>query len=183
MIAWVDVETTGLDPRTDHLLEVALVVTDDNLEEIEHVNVICQPVGGWNVQDFDPVIQEMHSLNGLFSDVRVHGMRRYEAEQELMTFMSKYNELSFVPIAGSTIGFDRSVLREHMPAFERSFSYRSIDVSSLTELARRWAPEVYESRPQGNKAHRALPDVRESIAILKHYRSVGFVGSVRAQNG
>ncbi len=190
MIVWTDVETTGLFERDGHLLEVALVVTDDELVEQGHFSVVVQPVGtkiDAMVANMDLVVREMHTANGLIADLRAGGgMRRYEAENHFIKWVKGPNTsseqetaslgaLAKTPLAGSTIGFDRRWLREHMPKLEALFSYRSIDVSSITELAKRWAPAIYEGRPKAGKAHRALADVRESIAYLKYYSNVGFI--------
>lgn len=221
MIVFMDTETTGLDERTGHLLEVAAVVTDDRLEEVASFSVAVKPVGiGVDQMNMDSIVREMHTKNGLLNDVRAQGSRRHEAALQLVEFFRRAfvgvpdvstgmclcgqgetwhaglggegacvqnaldggfravtaPALSRTPIAGSTIGFDRRWLRAHMPVVEELFSYRSIDVSSLTELSQRWAPAIYEGRPKADKAHRALADARESIAYLKYFRACGFVG-------
>jgi oligoribonuclease len=237
MIVWGDIESTGLNPKKDHLLEVALVVTDDDLREIASASTIMQPVGiKIDSVEMDPVVREMHTKNGLLDEIRAmeegktRSVRRYEAEKMLLDFLrgafaavppvesekcahcgqgKKKHEQQFVfenipgamnckadgyhgscfhpklvpavsqtPLAGSTIGFDRSFLAEHMPELLNKVSYRSIDVSSLTELSQRWAPEVYKSRPKEGEesAHRALPDVRVSIEYLRYFRGRGFIG-------
>lgn len=184
MIVWVDVESTGLDPKRDHLLEVALVVTDDALNEVAYTGVVMQPVGvDIDSIKMDAVVEKMHTENGLFEEVRLTRGRRHIAEERLRDWLSAVvrdmfssdEKLDRVPLAGSTVGFDRAFLREHMPALESMFSYRSIDVSSITELAKRWAPAIYEKRPKAGKAHRALADVRESIEYLRFYRREKFI--------
>lgn len=239
MILWTDIESTGFDERECHLLEVALVVTDDDLREQAATSVVLLPVGisvDEMVEKMDPYVRAMHTKNGLLDDVRRLGMRRYEGEDALVRFLHATfasvpdvaldkcvscgkreaehvaagppNEealkvlwcpgpasgkswlpkmipaLSQTPFAGSTVSFDRRWLRAHMPTLEALVSYRSIDVSSLTELARRWSPEAYAGRPGAGKAkedlaHRALADVRESIAYLRYYRERNFVGGAR----
>jgi len=194
VIIWVDTETSGLDPRNGHLLEVALVVTDDELNELGHVSSLVLPVGitiKEMARDLDPVVLEMHTKNGLLDELlaatRGELFRRYAVEEYLLAFLAKHSvsglsiheSFKRVPLAGSTVGFDRAWLKEHMPKFESMVSYRSIDVSSITELAKRWAPSVYEGRPKADPssiAHRALADVRESIEILKYYCRCGFLG-------
>lgn len=192
MIVWCDTETSGLDPKTGHLLEVALVTTDDQLNEVAAKSVLVEPVGisiDEMVAKLDPRVLEMHTKNGLLDELRAgKGVRRFEAEVTLGAVGGIYDDhpllsvlwdaLKRVPMAGSTIGFDRAWLKEHMPKLESLFSYRSIDVSSFTEMAKRWAPQVYESRPKKDPeqiAHRALADVRESIDILRYYRG-RFIG-------
>lgn len=223
MIAWTDIESTDFDERKAHLLEVAVVVTDDELNEVAATSVVCKPVGldvDQMIEQMPPATRAMHTKNGLLAEVRATGMRRHEAEVHLVNFTQaafegvpyvkthkctqcKLNEtthlhvegllvcaslngsvyepatepaIKHTPLAGSTIGFDRRWLHEHMPQLEGLFSYRSIDVSSMTELTRRWAKEVYDLRAKPTDEHRALPDIRGSIELLRYYRTMGFVG-------
>lgn len=190
MIVWVDTETTGLDPESGDLLEVALVVTSDDLEEVAARSVVVLPLAplglyAWR-EHLDPFIQDMHGKNGLLDDIRAGVGMRCEAAAEYLIGWALSQSAGFdlekTPLAGSTVGFDRAWLKKHMPALESLFSYRSIDVSSITELAARWAPAIYEGRPKADPAkiaHRALPDVRESISTLRYYRECGFVGGSR----
>lgn len=236
MIVWVDVETTGLDARSGHLLEVALVVTDDDLSEVAARDVVVRPVGADVDRVYmEPVVREMHQKNGLLADVRERGLRRHEAEEVLVTFVRALAQVPPVPsgkcarcgrreeehlpdgdgprhaiptrcpsvgagaattgffepemlpvlpqtpLAGSSVAFDRQWLAEHMPRLHGLFHYRSIDVSSITELARRWAPGIYAERPKAADAHhRALADIRESIEYLRYYRRSGFVAAEAA---
>jgi len=231
MIAWADIESTGLDPEKDHLLEVALVITDDDLNETAATSVVVQPVGVLDVEklDLDPKVRKMYTDNGLFAEVKTTPLHRYEGELLLIDVVKEafknvppveidscaqcrepknkhqapeplpgfdlamkcqaegYHGSIFVaklvpavsqtPLAGSTIGFDDRFLLKHMPKLRGMFSYRSIDVSSLVELAKRWAPAIYEARPKKAAAHRALADIRESIAYLRFFRESGFVAS------
>lgn len=180
MIVFVDIESTGLDERTGHLLEVAMVVTDDELHEEGFITRVMKPIGvEIDAVAVDDVVRQMHTANGLFEEVKTNGARRFEAEADLINFIGARVELGKVQLAGSTIAFDRRWLRHHMEKLEAMFHYRSIDVSCLTELAQRWAPEVYNKRPKAGKAHRALADARESIDYLRFYREVGFVGGGR----
>jgi oligoribonuclease len=204
MIVWVDTETTGLDPERGELLEVALVVTSDDLVEVMSTSLVVQPIAPLGLQAWrehlDPFIQEMHGKNGLLDEIMAgNGVPRDEAESRLIEFVNQaanYTQahmllvrqftsqtaapiLKKTPLTGSTVGFDRAWLKKHMSTLEAMFSYRSIDVSSLTELAARWSPAAYEGRPNAVGAHRALPDVRESIDYLRYYRACGFVGGSR----
>lgn len=238
MIVWTDIESTGLNPRKDHLLEVAVVITDDELNEVALSSVVVQPIGALDVEklELDPIVRKMHTDNKLFADVKATPLHRYEGELQLMALVKETFKdvppvmtdmcaqcrqskdkhlqtlsspesatsclkqsffctadgftgsefvtklvpaLSQTPMAGSTVGFDRAFLKEHMPKLEAMFSYRSIDVSSIVELAKRWAPSIYDGRPKANNgaAHRALADVRESINYLRFFRETGFVKS------
>lgn len=180
MIAWVDVETTGLDEESGRLLEVALVATDDDLKEVACRSlVVCGPaltdVTG-ELDDFK--VFAMHHKSGLLDEVGQSTATLTHVEHELCAFVAQYvPEPGKTPLAGSTVGFDRRWLRRHMPVLESAFSYRSIDVSSITELAKRWAPAVYEGRPKAGAAHRALADVRDSIEYLRYYRRCGFLAT------
>lgn len=191
MIAWVDVETTGLDERAGELLEVALVITDDELDAVavmEHV-VAHDVTLAWGRAD--AVVQTMHGDSGLWRDIVVRGVPIDLVEKLLLRGVLdvvKRWEMSGVefnpkatPLAGSTVGFDRRWLRHHLPRFEALWSHRSIDVSSVNELARRWAPELHAARPGagGPVAHRALPDVRASLDVLRHYKRAGLFGGAR----
>lgn len=187
-IVWVDTETTGLNERAGHLLEVALVVTDDDLVERGAISVLCRPVGV-EIDDLqmDDYVRQMHTKSGLLDELRACTTRRYEAQAILHAFLQQTasaEELKKTPLGGSTVGFDRAWLREHMPSLEAMFSHRSIDVSSLNELAKRWQPEVYEKRPgkrlldgTPDAEHRALADIRLSIDTLRYYRGLQFVGA------
>lgn len=206
MIVWVDVETTGLDPKNDHLLEVALLVTDDNGLETHSMECIIKPVGlsyDQLVAMMPRVVLEMHTKSGLLLDLRLGwdnapglkpALRRYEAEQELTAFVCKAalehvkytpdgttvinpNPLRYTPLAGNTVGFDRNFLREHMPGFERLFSYRSLDVTALNEIALRLFPNIHRIRPEAGKdiAHRGMADIRNSLAQFHHYVAHMFV--------
>lgn len=206
MIVWVDVETTGLDPKKDHLLEVALIVTDDNGLETHSMECVIKPVGlsyEQLVEMMPRVVREMHTKSGLLLDLRLGwnglaghrpALRRYEAEQALVHFISKAafdhikytpdgntpinpNPLRYTPLAGNTVGFDRNFLREHTPEFERLFSYRSLDVTALNEIALRIFPNIHMTRPQAGKevVHRGMADIRNSLAQFHHYVAHMFV--------
>jgi len=188
MIAWIDIESSNLDERTGHLLEVALVLTYDDLEEFSVMDVVIFPSCGVENLTMIPLVREMHTKNGLLAEAASVGVSAQTAEKALMEFVLSQVKahsdssteaetvlaLKKIPIGGSTIGFDRRWLRHYMPALEGMFSYRSIDVSTITELAKRWAKDIYEKRPLGD-AHRALADIRASIALLKYYRNSDFL--------
>lgn len=209
MIVWCDLETSGLDPKRDHILEVGLIVTDDTGAEGRSMSLCVLPVGmsiEQLIAQTDPYVVAMHSKNGLWADLqqevpeggpllmRVPVYRRYEAEQAIFEWVvaaatdeleqagSKKEPtqlLRYTPLAGNTIGFDRAFLKEHMPLFESLFSYRSLDVTALNEIALRLFPKIHGIRPEAVKgaapAHRALPDLRNSLAQLEHYKKFMFV--------
>lgn len=167
MIAWVDVETTGLEPRGNALLEVGVVLTDDDLNEKERKSVLCELPPAWYLTT-DRAVLEMHHESGLWEACAEEGLDRMDAMFELVRWLDK--AVTEPPVmAGSTVGFDRACLKAQMPVFAELFHYRSIDVSSLKELNVRWgfAPE-WEG---GRKLHRSLPDIEDSIAELGYYRA------------
>ncbi len=195
MIAWVDIETTGLDEETGQILEIAVAVTDDDLVEVLEgpslVIEVARPDYGAltrRVAAMDPVVVEMHEKSGLLEALRHPDfcVSLEEAERRCADFFmsspfrsrgQRYVSidecsatLREMPLAGSGVHFDRRWLRRHMPVLEGLFHYRNLDVSSLKEAAKRWAPLVYDTRPRDEKAHRAMPDVRHSIEELRHYR-------------
>lgn len=187
MIVWGDTETTGLDEKKGQLLEVALIMSDDDLKEGLSISVVCQPPSVAVAVDkqravselkMDDVVREMHTKNGLLAEVATSELTLAAAEDVLCAwFKERCASPGTIPLAGSTIGFDRRWLRHHMPKLDAMFSYRSIDVSGVTEIARRWNRDIYDNRPKGNAAHRALDDARESIEYLRYYRRSGFIGS------
>lgn len=218
MIAFVDVETTGIDPNKGDLLEVALVIVDDDLNELATKSVIVNPITPLSIEQWranlDPFIQEMHSKNGLLDAIVAgEGVRLHEAQEMLINFAREQAadrlietaresvvlaqeiptdkvlkiaesiaaSLKSTPMGGSSVAFDRGWLRVHMPQLDDLFLHRSVDASSDMELARRWAPEIFKAGPRSKKLHRALPDARESVALLQYYRQSGFIGGAVAE--
>lgn len=182
-ICWIDVETTGLDQKTEQLLEVALVVTDEKLVELGAISVVIDFQRPVRIDDLHPKVVEMHTKNGLFDEIASGNATplRY-AQDVLVARVKDLSErlgfkLSSTPLGGSTVGFDRKWIEEHMPNLAALFHYRSIDVSTVTELASRFNPDLYARRPKGDIAHRALADVRSSIDYLRFYLDEGFIFS------
>ena len=172
-LVWMDLEMTGLDPEQDTIIEIATIVTDDDLNVIEEgpVFAISQP---------EPVLAAMdewntktHGESGLIDRIRTEGVDIRDAEAETLAFVGRHVEERFSPLCGNTIWQDRRFLVRYMPTLEAHLHYRNIDVSTLKELAKRWRPEVAASHTKKN-AHTALSDIRESIDELKHYRAAFF---------
>jgi oligoribonuclease len=167
----MDLEMTGLDPDRCVILEVAAIVTDDDLNVVAELGPLVVNASEAELAVMEPIVVAMHTHNRLLDDVRAASRTVAEAEAEVVAFLSAHlPEPGQVPLCGNSIGTDRRFLARHMPRVESMLHYRSIDVSSLKELARRWYPEVYERLPQKNPTHRALDDVRDSIAELRYYR-------------
>lgn len=165
-LIFVDIETSGLSLQKDVVMEVAALPVDADLNPIdEGLSVVV-----WNHADdldLDPFVQEMHTGNGLLAAVD-KGMWIKEAEMILVDYVSHYGDRNQIPMAGSTIRFDRNFLERDMPKLEQWFHYRCVDVSTVKELFRRWFPGFGE--PPKVKAHRALPDCYESVAELAWYK-------------
>jgi oligoribonuclease (3'-5' exoribonuclease) len=205
VIAWVDVETTGLDERVGHLLEVGVVLTDDDLVPLTETSVVVKPRHWLRgharehlvLEADDPsVVCPMHEESGLVVAIDAVGVGRMTAESQLVAWVEHAvaiasglekcvivcrndvkARLAEIPLAGSDVGFDRRWLRQHMPSFYGLFHRRSIDVSSVTWLARQWARPIYDARPRQTEGkHRALPDARGSLLLLDYYRRSGFLG-------
>ncbi|ARC56403.1 Oligoribonuclease [Frondihabitans sp. 762G35] len=175
-LVWIDCEMTGLDLGIDELVEVAVVITDFDLEPVhEGFDIVIKPdqTALDNMGDF---VTQMHTSSGLLTEIP-NGVGLAEAEYEVLNYIIAHvPEGQQAPIAGNTIGTDRAFLAKYMPRVDQHLHYRSIDVSSIKELARRWFPRVYFNAPAKNGGHRALADILESIRELEYYRLAGFVG-------
>lgn len=174
-LVWIDCEMTGLDLEKDDLVEVAVVITDYELEPVHpgfSVVIAPRPEALESMSDF---VREMHISSGLLDELP-HGMPLAEAELEVLTYISEHVPTpGQAPLAGNTIGTDRAFIARQMPSVDGHLHYRSVDVSSIKELLRRWFPRVYFNAPAKNGGHRALADILESIRELDYYRRAGFV--------
>jgi len=168
-LIWIDLEMTGLDTVNDRIIEIATVVTDKNLEILAEgpVLAIHQPDAVLNAMD--DWNRRQHASTGLADRVRESLTTKEQAEQRTVAFLSQWLEKGQSPMCGNSICQDRRFLAREMPTLERFFHYRNLDVSTLKELARRWAPQVLQGL-QKNSTHLALDDIYESINELKHYR-------------
>ncbi|MAZ45887.1 MAG: oligoribonuclease [Gammaproteobacteria bacterium] len=168
-LVWMDLEMTGLDPATDLIIEIATIITDQDLNIVEEGPVIAINQPEENLLSMDEWNQKHHRESGLVKRVQESRFSQIEAEAQTLDFIERHVEKNSSPLCGNTIWQDRRFLSIHMPNLEAYFHYRIIDVSSLKELAHLWKPEVLSSLSKENK-HTALSDVRESISELKHYR-------------
>ncbi|QKD46271.1 oligoribonuclease [Alicycliphilus denitrificans] len=168
-LVWLDCEMSGLNPETERLLEIAVVVTGPGLEPrvegpvlvIHQPDTVLDAMDAWN--------KGTHGRSGLIDKVRASTLTEADAEQQIIDFLSRYVPKGKVPMCGNSIGQDRRFLVKYMPRLEAFFHYRNVDVSTLKELARRWKPEAYDSFKKAQR-HTALADVHESIDELVHYR-------------
>jgi len=168
-LVWIDLEMTGLDTGTDSILEIATVVTDAELNilaegpelAIAHPLATLEAMDDWN--------RRQHGKSGLWQRVLEKGVPMAEAEARTLSFLAQWVPANASPMCGNSICQDRRFLHRQMPALERHFHYRNLDVSTLKELARRWAPQVLDAVSK-EAAHTALSDVRDSISELRHYR-------------
>ncbi|WP_344228345.1 oligoribonuclease [Microbacterium binotii] len=174
-LVWIDCEMTGLDPQIDELVEIAIVVTDFELNVLdEGFQIVIRPDASAlaNMNDF---VTEMHRSSGLLDEIP-SGVSVAEAEFQALEYVQRFAPIEGkAPLAGNTIGTDRAFLARYMPRLDRWLHYRNVDVSSIKELSRRWYPRVYFNAPAKNGGHRALADIRESIRELAYYREAVFV--------
>lgn len=172
-LVWIDLEMTGLDPGRDRILEIATLVTGKDLEPVavgpelvlHQSEKALAAMDAWNV--------EHHGRSGLLTRVRASRMTEREAEEATLDFLREYVPPKTSPMCGNSVCQDRRFLAHYMPGLEAYFHYRHVDVSTFKELARRWAPEVFQSLHKEG-AHRALADIEESVAELRHYRALMF---------
>lgn len=161
---------TGLDPETDRLLELAVIVTGPNLEPRIEGPVLVIHQSDAQLDKMDAWNKGTHGKSGLIDKVKASTVTEAQAEQQLLDFIKKYVPKSASPLCGNTISQDRRFLVKYMPKLEAYLHYRNLDVSTLKELAKRWRPEVYDGFKKAQK-HTALADVHESIEELVHYRT------------
>ena len=175
-LVWIDCEMTGLDLERDALIEVAVVVTDAELNPLDDGMDIIIHAAPALLDTMMPVVREMHASSGLTEAVRASTTTLGDAETALLEYVRKHvPDAKSAPLCGNSIATDRGFLARDMPSLDAHLHYRMIDVSSVKELARRWYPRVYQSQPAKGLAHRALADIRESIIELAYYRSTVFV--------
>src|SRR5438309_6832709 len=175
MLVWMDLEMTGLDPARHAIVEIATLVTGDDLEIVAEGPdlVVHQPPDV--LAGMDDVVRSMHTKSGLLAAIEASRVSLADAGKATLDFIrSHVPEPRTVPLAGNSIGMDRRFLAAHLPEIEEYLHYRSVDVSTVKELCRRWYPDVLAGAPEKAGGHRALDDIRESVAELRHYRATIF---------
>ncbi len=176
MLVWMDLEMTGLDHTSEVIVEIATIITDDDLQIIAEGPdlVVHQP--DEVLARMDPFVVDMHTKSGLLEQIKTSTVSLEDAGAATLEFIKQHvPEAATVPLCGNSIGTDRRFLAAYLPAIEEYLHYRSIDVSSVKELVKRWYPDVDASRPRGHGSHRALDDIRESIREMAYYREHVFV--------
>lgn len=175
MLAWMDLEMTGLDPDRHVIVEIATLITDDDLQLVAEGPdlVVHQPPEA--MATMDDFVRDMHTSSGLLEQIEASTISLEDARQQTMAFLVEHiPEARTVPLCGNSIGTDRRFLAKQLPDIEEYLHYRSIDVSTIKELTRRWYPGVLSKAPKKAAGHRALDDIRESIDELAYYRSAVF---------
>ena len=174
-LVWIDLEMTGLDPDTDKVLEIAVIVTDGQLEQVEEGPELVLGADDEALAGMVEYVQRMHASSGLTELVRSSDLSVQDAERQVLSFVTGLvPRRATAPLAGNSVHADRAFLRRYMPELEAHLHYRNVDVSVLKELSKRWAPKIYQAAPDKAGGHRALADIRESIAELRHYRRALF---------
>ena len=178
MLAWMDLEMTGLDPSRHVIVEIATLLTDDQLRPIAEGPDIVVAATAEELGAMDAVVHSMHMRSGLLAAVQTSTISLADAGRQTLEFLRSHIATPrTVPLCGSSIGTDRRFLAAQLPDVEDFLHYRSIDVSSIKELCRRWYPEAMAGASAKKETHRALDDIRESIAELEYYRSTIFTGT------
>jgi oligoribonuclease len=177
VLAWMDLEMTGLDPARHVIVEIATLLTDDELRPIAEGPDIVVAATAEQLGAMDAVVHGMHTRSGLLAAIQTSTISLADAGRQTLEFLRSHVATPrTVPLCGNSIGTDRRFLAVQLPEIEDFLHYRSIDVSSIKELCRRWYPDVMARAPAKKETHRALDDIRESIAELAYYRSTIFAG-------
>jgi len=171
----MDLEMTGLDPTVDVIVEIATLITDDDLNIVAEGPDLVITQSEQLLTAMDPFVVEMHTTSGLLTAIRASTITLEQAGAQTLEFIKQHlPEPRTIPLCGNSIGTDRRFLAKYLPEIENHLHYRSVDVSSIKELVKRWYPGLTISRPSKSGSHRALDDVRESIRELKFYRESVF---------
>ena len=173
-LIWIDCEMTGLSLENDALVEIAVLVTDEKLNVLgEGVDLVIatspEKLAGMREE-----VRAMHTESGLINEIP-NGVKVSEAEAAVLNYLSAHTQPGKSPLAGNSVGMDRNFIARDMPALNEYLHYRTVDVSSIKELARRWYPKIYFNAPKKTGNHRALGDIKDSIEELRYYQSQIFI--------
>mgnify|MGYP001002734406 CR=1 FL=1 len=176
-LIWIDCEMTGLDLATDALVEIAVLVTDSELNVIgEGIDLVIHATDG-QLASMNDFVREMHTTSGLITQIP-NGISVQEAEAKVIAYLeSASTQPGKSPLAGNSVSVDRSFIARDMPLLNEYLHYRTVDVSSIKELTRRWFPKAYFAAPAKTGNHRALGDIQDSIAELAYYRQAVFISA------
>jgi oligoribonuclease len=178
-LVWIDLEMTGLDIERHVIVEIACLVTDTELELVDEGIDIVVHQDAAAMAGMDDFVRKMHTKSGLLPQIEASTVDLATAGARVLDYVKGHvRNAGQAPLCGNSIGVDRRFLDRGLPEIDQYLHYRSIDVSSLKELCRRWYPEVYRGRPSKKEAHRALDDIRESVSELRYYREKIFVPPV-----
>jgi oligoribonuclease len=167
----MDLEMTGLDPQQNVIVEVATLLTDAHLEIVAEGPEIVIHAGDGDLSKMIPIVREMHTKSGLIELIKRSTVNIADAERETLAFLKQWCQLKKIPLCGNSIWCDRMFLKLQMPGIDDFLHYRTIDVSSFKEVATRWSVHAIAGAPKKGDNHRALDDIKESIAELAHYRN------------
>jgi len=170
----MDLEMTGLDPKQHVIVEIATLINHGHLNIVAEGPELVIHATEDQLSKMEQVVVDMHTKSGLLDQIRASTVTLEEAGAQTLAFLAEHLPEGKVPLCGNSIGMDRRFLTEYLPEIENYLHYRSVDVSTIKELARRWQPEVLQSAPRKDVSHRALDDIKESVAELAHYRSTMF---------
>jgi oligoribonuclease len=171
MLAWMDLEMTGLDATRDVIVEIATLVTDDDLEVVAEGPDLVVHQAADVLATMGDYVREMHTRSGLLAEIEASTVSLEDAGKQTLAFLREHvDEARSVPLCGNSIGTDRRFLAAYLPDIEEFLHYRSVDVSTVKELARRWNPKLLDGAPEKKEGHRALDDIRESVEELRYYR-------------
>lgn len=171
MLAWMDLEMTGLDPARHVIVEIATLVTDDDLNLVAEGPDLVIHATPDELSRMDDVVVAMHTRSGLLPAIEASTVTLEEAGAQTLAFLKEHiPDARSVPLCGNSIGTDRRFLAAHLPEIEEYLHYRSVDVSTIKELIKRWNPALLDGAPRKSEGHRALDDIRESLEELRYYR-------------
>jgi oligoribonuclease len=174
-LVWIDLEMTGLDTERHTIVEIAVLVTDSELELVDEGVDLVVHASPEALAEMDDYVRKMHTKSGLLPAIETSTLTLERAGDQVLRYLAAHLPgPGTAPLCGNSIGVDRRFLDRYLAEVDRYLHYRSIDVSSIKELCRRWYPDVYKKRPDKKETHRALDDIRESIEELRYYRQAVF---------